>query len=49
VTLAMDAQTLACLGLGRWDPSTSLDAGQVKIAGDDELGRAIVGQMNFMF
>jgi len=49
VTLAMDAQTLACLGLGRWDPSTSLEAGQVKVAGDDELGRAIVGQMNFMF
>ncbi|HEY4398202.1 MAG TPA: maleylpyruvate isomerase family mycothiol-dependent enzyme [Acidimicrobiia bacterium] len=49
VTLAMDAQTLACLGLGRWDPSTCLDAGQVTIKGDDELGRAIVGQMNFMF
>jgi len=49
VTLSMDAQTLACLGLGRWDPSASLDAGQVKIAGDDELGRAVVGQMNFMF
>ena len=49
VTLSMDAQTLACLGLGRWDPSASLDAGQVKIAGDAELGRAVVGQMNFMF
>ena len=49
MTLAMDAQTLACLGLGRWDPTTSLDAGQVKIAGDDALGRAVVSQMNFMF
>jgi uncharacterized protein (TIGR03083 family) len=49
VTLSMDAQTLACLGLGRWDPAASLDAGQVKIAGDAELGRAVVGQMNFMF
>jgi uncharacterized protein (TIGR03083 family) len=49
VMLSMDAQTLACLGLGRWDPSASLDAGQVKIAGDAELGRAVVGQMNFMF
>jgi uncharacterized protein (TIGR03083 family) len=49
VTLAMDAQTLACLGLGRWDPAASLDEGQVKIAGDAELGRAVVGQMNFMF
>jgi uncharacterized protein (TIGR03083 family) len=49
VTLRMDAQTLACLGLGRWDPSTALDGGEVKIAGDDGLGRAVVEQMNFMF
>ena len=49
VTLAMDAQTLACLGLGRWDPAAALDEGQVKITGDGELGRSIVEQMNFMF
>ena len=49
VTLAMDAQTLACLGLGRWDPATALDNAEVKIAGDDALGRAVVNQMNFMF
>ena len=49
VTLAMDAQTLACLGLGRWDPAASLDEGQVTITGDDALGRAVVGHMNFMF
>jgi uncharacterized protein (TIGR03083 family) len=49
VTLAMDAQTLACLGLGRWDPTAALDEGQVTIAGDDTLGRAVVENMNFMF
>jgi hypothetical protein len=49
VTLAMDAQTLACLGLGRWDPAAALDEGQVAITGDEKLGRSIVEQMNFMF
>src|SRR5262249_1718173 len=49
VTLAMDAQTLACLGLGRWDPAAALDDDQVTITGDEKLGRAVVGQMNFMF
>lgn len=49
VTLAMDAQTLACLGLGRWDPVAVLDDGQVTISGDGALGRAVVDQMNFMF
>ena len=49
VTLSMDAQTLACLGLGRWDPAAALDDRQVTITGDGKLGRAIVEQMNFMF
>ena len=49
VTLSMDAQTLACLGLGRWDPSAALDDRQVTITGDAKLGRSIVEQMNFMF
>jgi uncharacterized protein (TIGR03083 family) len=49
VTLAMDAQTLSCLGLGRWDPAVVLDEGRVKISGDDKLGRSVVEQMNFMF
>jgi uncharacterized protein (TIGR03083 family) len=48
-TLTMDAQTLACLGMGRWDPATVLDAGRVTIAGDDALGRAVVESMNFLF
>jgi uncharacterized protein (TIGR03083 family) len=49
VTLAMDAQTLACLGLGRWDPAAALDEGHVTMTGDDKLGRAVIEQMNFMF
>jgi uncharacterized protein (TIGR03083 family) len=49
VTLQMDAQTLACLGLGRWDPATALDEGQVTTTGDPTLGRAVVESMNFMF
>jgi uncharacterized protein (TIGR03083 family) len=49
VRVAMDAQTLACLGLGRWDPAAALDDRQVTITGDDKLGRAVVEQMNFMF
>jgi uncharacterized protein (TIGR03083 family) len=49
VTLAMDAQTLACLGLGRWDPVAVLDEAGVTITGDEQLGRSVVDQMNFMF
>jgi uncharacterized protein (TIGR03083 family) len=49
VTLQMDAQTLACLGLGRWDPAAALDDGHVRFTGDEKLGRSIVEQLNFMF
>jgi uncharacterized protein (TIGR03083 family) len=48
-TITLDAETLACLGMGRWDPKATLDEGRVKITGDDALGRAVVEQMNFMF
>jgi len=48
-TLTMDAETLACLGMGRWEPTDALGRGKVTIAGDDALGRAVVEQMNFMF
>ena len=47
--LTMDAETLACLGMGRWEPANAVDGGKVTIAGDDALGRAVVEQMNFMF
>jgi len=49
VTLSMDAETLACLGMGRWDPTKCMDAESVKISGDGKLGRAVVKNMNFLF
>jgi len=48
-TLTMDAETLACLGMGRWDPAGALDRGKVAVAGNGALGRTVVEQMNFMF
>jgi uncharacterized protein (TIGR03083 family) len=48
-TLTMDAETLACLGMGRWDAQTAINGGKVTITGDDALGRAVVEQMNFLF
>lgn len=47
--LTMEAETLACLGMGRWEPADVLGRGKVTIAGDDALARAVVEQMNFMF
>jgi uncharacterized protein (TIGR03083 family) len=48
-TLTMDAETLACLGMGRWEPAATLARGKVTIAGDDALAAAVVEQMNFLF
>lgn len=48
-TLAMDAETLACLGLGRWDRATVEGRGRVMLRGDAALGRAVLDQMNFLF
>ena len=44
----MDAETYCCLGCGRWDPASALADGKVEIHGDQELGRRVVEQMNFM-
>src|SRR5207245_11279221 len=49
VTLTMDVEILACLGLGRRDPVAVLDEAGVTITGDEKLGRSVVDQMNFMF
>jgi uncharacterized protein (TIGR03083 family) len=49
VRLTMDAETLACLGMGRWNPTKCLDAESVKITGDDALGRVVAENMNFLF
>jgi len=48
-TLAMDAETLACLGMGRWDRATVESRGLVTVTGDDELARNVVDEMNFLF
>jgi uncharacterized protein (TIGR03083 family) len=49
VRLAMDTDTLVRLGMGRGDPAQILASGAVKIDGDQELGRRIVAEMNFLF
>jgi hypothetical protein len=49
VTLAMDAEALACLGLGRWDRETVEGRRLVAMRGDDALGRSVLDQMNFLF
>jgi uncharacterized protein (TIGR03083 family) len=48
VELHLDGETYAALGMGRLDPSAALADGRVTIAGDDDLGRAVVSSMNFM-
>jgi uncharacterized protein (TIGR03083 family) len=49
VRLTMDSETFLRLGAGRGDPAAILATGAVSIAGDHELGEAIVAQMNFLF
>lgn len=46
VTLRMDLETFNALCTGRWDAARAGD--RVAIAGDEDLGRRIVDQMNFM-
>ncbi len=48
-TLAMDAETFACLGMGRWDRAAVERRGRVTVAGDDALARNVVDEMNFLF
>jgi uncharacterized protein (TIGR03083 family) len=49
VRLVMDTDTLVRLGMGRGDAGEILAHGAVKIDGDEQLGRQIVGEMNFLF
>ncbi len=46
--LIMDVETFACLSCGRWESGDVLATGKVRIDGDQALGEAVVGQMNFM-
>lgn len=47
VRLTMDRRTYARLAGGRWPGARALDAGAVKIAGDNALGETIVRSMAF--
>ncbi|MEX1007382.1 MAG: maleylpyruvate isomerase family mycothiol-dependent enzyme [Acidimicrobiia bacterium] len=47
--LTMDSVTFERVACGRVDPALTLAAGEVQIDGDDELGRRVVGEMNYMF
>ncbi|MEX2255174.1 MAG: maleylpyruvate isomerase family mycothiol-dependent enzyme [Acidimicrobiia bacterium] len=49
VRISSDTETFARLGCGRVDAPAELGAGRVRIEGDDELGRRVVEQMNFLF
>jgi len=49
VRLTMGVDTLVRLGMGRGDPAEMLADGAVTITGDEQLGRRIVQEMNFLF
>jgi uncharacterized protein (TIGR03083 family) len=49
VRLAMDDVLFERLACGRVEPKLALDAGEVRIDGDHELGRRVVAEMNYMF
>lgn len=49
VRLTMDTDTLVRLAMGRGDPAEILASGAVQIDGDQQLGRQIVDNMNFLF
>jgi uncharacterized protein (TIGR03083 family) len=46
--LTMDAETLWCLGGGRWSPTDVLADGRVQVSGDQALGQRVVESLNFM-
>ena len=48
VVLAMDMELFWRLACGRVDPEAALSADLVRIAGDADLGRRVVGGMAFM-
>jgi uncharacterized protein (TIGR03083 family) len=49
VRLAMTTETYARLGCGRVDPTRALRAGDVTIDGDEQLGRRVLDNMNYVF
>jgi hypothetical protein len=49
VRLTMDSVCFERVACGRVDPKLALDAGEVRVDGDVDLGRRIVAEMNYMF
>lgn len=47
VTIRLDTSTYVALGCGRWDADRALADGDVRIDGDEALGRTILGNMSF--
>jgi uncharacterized protein (TIGR03083 family) len=47
--IATDTETFARLAFGRIGPEAALTGSQVRLVGDDDLGRRIVESMNFLF
>ena len=49
VRLTMDWVCFERVACGRVDPNLALEAGEVRIAGDVDLGRHVAAEMNYMF
>ena len=49
VRLTMDGVCFERVACGRVDPKLAVEAGEVRIAGDVDLGRHIANEMNYMF
>jgi hypothetical protein len=49
VRLTMSGVTFERLACGRVDPAAALHAHDVQVEGDDDLGRRVVVEMNYMF
>jgi uncharacterized protein (TIGR03083 family) len=47
VTLHLDTTTYVALGCGRWDLARALADGDVRIEGDEDLGRRVLDNMSF--
>jgi uncharacterized protein (TIGR03083 family) len=47
VTIHLDTETYNALGCGRWGSQQALDAGRVRIEGDQDLGRKVLDSMAF--
>jgi uncharacterized protein (TIGR03083 family) len=47
VTLHLDTATYVALGCGRWDADRALEEGDVRVVGDEVLGRAVLENLSF--